>query len=81
MWNLNDPITFMKDKAAKISVHAWASDGILLERYAYAGGLVEPLAKHSHEEYQFGLSFNCQGQYSIIRKQPGKIEQEMVRSD
>ncbi|MEP0914453.1 AraC family transcriptional regulator [Leptolyngbya sp. GB1-A1] len=25
--------------------------------------MVEPLPQHSHEEYQFGLSFNCQGEY------------------
>ncbi|MBE9108156.1 helix-turn-helix transcriptional regulator [Nodosilinea sp. LEGE 07298] len=53
----------MKNKAAEISIHAWESDGILLERYAYTSGSVEPLLRHSHEEYQFGLSFNCQGKY------------------
>jgi AraC-like DNA-binding protein len=53
----------MKNKAAEISIHAWESDGILLERYAYTSGSVEPLPRHSHEEYQFGLSFNCQGEY------------------
>lgn len=53
----------MENKAAEISVHAWESDGILIERYAYTSGSVEPLPKHSHEEYQFGLSFNCQGKY------------------
>ncbi|MBW4656372.1 MAG: AraC family transcriptional regulator [Kaiparowitsia implicata GSE-PSE-MK54-09C] len=53
----------MKTKAAEISVHAWELDGILLERYAYTSGSVEPLPRHSHEEYQFGLSFNCQGEY------------------
>ncbi|MBD1918353.1 MULTISPECIES: AraC family transcriptional regulator [Cyanophyceae] len=53
----------MKNKAAEISVLAWESDGILLERYAYKSGSVEPLPRHSHEEYQFGLSFNCQGEY------------------
>lgn len=53
----------MGNKVAQISVHAWESDGILLERYAYTSGIVEPLPKHSHEEYQFGLSFNCQGKY------------------
>ncbi|NJO78686.1 MAG: hypothetical protein HC827_09220, partial [Cyanobacteria bacterium RM1_2_2] len=51
------------NKAAQISVHAWESDGILLEQYAYTSGSVEPLPRHSHEEYQFGLSFNCQGEY------------------
>ncbi|MBI4781895.1 MAG: helix-turn-helix transcriptional regulator [Oscillatoriophycideae cyanobacterium NC_groundwater_1537_Pr4_S-0.65um_50_18] len=54
----------MKTKVAEISVHAWKSDGILLERYGYTSGSVEPLPKHCHEEYQFGLSFNCQGEYS-----------------
>lgn len=53
----------MNQKPAQISVHAWESDGILLEQYAYTSGSVEPLPKHSHEEYQFGLSFNCQGEY------------------
>jgi AraC-like DNA-binding protein len=54
---------FMKNKASEISVQVWESDGILLERYAYTSGFVEPLPKHSHETYQFGLSFDCQGQY------------------
>ncbi|MEA5505793.1 AraC family transcriptional regulator [Halotia wernerae UHCC 0503] len=53
----------MNNKAAEISVHAWESNGILLEQYAYTSGSVEPLPRHSHEEYQFGLSFNCQGEY------------------
>lgn len=53
----------MKSKAAEISVEAWESDGILYEQYVYTLGSVEPLPKHSHEEYQFGLSFDCQGEY------------------
>ncbi|MEM8809321.1 MAG: AraC family transcriptional regulator [Cyanobacteria bacterium P01_G01_bin.38] len=53
----------MQTKAAKVSVQAWESDGILLERYAYTPGKVEPLPKHAHAEYQFGLSFDCQGEY------------------
>jgi AraC-like DNA-binding protein len=53
----------MKTKAAEISVHAQSLDGILLEQYAYTSGCVEPLPKHFHEEYQFGLSFDCCGQY------------------
>lgn len=56
-------IALMKNKVAEVSVHAWTLDGILLEQYAYTVGSVEPLPKHSHEEYQFGLSFNCQGEY------------------
>jgi AraC-like DNA-binding protein len=53
----------VKNKAAKISVSAWESDGIFLEQYVYTFGSVEPLPKHSHEEYQLGLSFDCQGEY------------------
>lgn len=53
----------MKTKAAEIVVDAQAMDGILLERYTYTSGSVEPLPKHAHEEYQFGLSFDCQGEY------------------
>lgn len=41
----------MNNKAATISVQAWESDGILLEQYAYTSGSVEPLPKHSHEDY------------------------------
>lgn len=53
----------MKTKAAEIVVDAQTRDGILLERYTYTSGSVEPLLKHAHEEYQFGLSFDCQGEY------------------
>jgi AraC-like DNA-binding protein len=53
----------VKNKAAEISVSAWESDGIFLEQYVYTSGSVEPLPKHSHEEYQLGLSFDCQGEY------------------
>jgi AraC-like DNA-binding protein len=48
---------------SKINVRAWESEGLLLERYTYTSGTVEPLPKHSHSEYQFGLSFDCQGEY------------------
>ncbi|KST63709.1 helix-turn-helix domain-containing protein [Mastigocoleus testarum] len=48
---------------SKITVKAWQSPGILLEKYDYTSGTVEPLPKHSHDEYQLGLSFNCQGEY------------------
>lgn len=53
----------MSIKAADISVHAWQSDGVLFERYRYTSGTVEPLPSHCHEEYQFGLSFDCAGEY------------------
>ncbi|MBD2058167.1 hypothetical protein H6F88_19495 [Oculatella sp. FACHB-28] len=55
----------MKAKAADISVQAWQSDGVLLEQYCYTAGTVEPLPKHCHEEYQFGLSFDCAGHTTI----------------
>ncbi|MEM9904513.1 MAG: AraC family transcriptional regulator [Cyanobacteria bacterium P01_D01_bin.44] len=53
----------MQPKAAQVSVQVWESDGILLEQYAYTSGAVTPLPKHTHAEYQFGLSFDCQGEY------------------
>lgn len=53
----------MKNKAAEISVQVWKSEGVCLEQYAYTAGAVEPLSKHCHEEYQLGLSFDCQGEY------------------
>ena len=48
---------------AKISVKAWQTPDILVEHYRYTAGTVEPLPKHSHAQYQFGLSFDCQGEY------------------
>ncbi|MEL6381672.1 MAG: AraC family transcriptional regulator [Cyanobacteria bacterium J06626_18] len=51
-------------REAKVSVQAWESDGILLEHYAYTAGAVEPLPKHAHVEYQLGLSYDCQGEYT-----------------
>lgn len=53
----------MKTQAAMVSVRAWEADDILLERYAYTSGIVAPLPKHTHAEYQFGLSLDCQGEY------------------
>lgn len=53
----------MGTKQAEIVVNAQEIDGILLEQYTYTSGAVEPLPKHAHEEYQFGLSFNCPGEY------------------
>ncbi|MEL7352120.1 MAG: AraC family transcriptional regulator [Cyanobacteria bacterium P01_A01_bin.116] len=54
----------MKKPAAEISVYAHQSEGLLLEQYAYTAGWVEPILKHSHEEYQFSLSFDCHGEYT-----------------
>ncbi|MBE9063941.1 AraC family transcriptional regulator [cf. Phormidesmis sp. LEGE 11477] len=54
----------MSSPTADISVQAYESDGVLLEQYAYTAGLVEPIPKHSHEEYQFALSFDHQGEYT-----------------
>lgn len=51
------------DKAATITVNAWQLDGILLEQYAYTEGLVAPLPKHSHQEYQLGVNLNRCGEY------------------
>ena len=48
---------------SNIKVKVWQLPGILLEEYKYTIGSVEPLPKHSHHEYQLGISFNCQGEY------------------
>ncbi|MES1026051.1 AraC family transcriptional regulator [Gloeocapsa sp. BRSZ] len=51
------------DKTAKITVNAWQLDGILLEQYSYTKGLVAPLPKHSHPEYQLGINLDRHGEY------------------
>jgi AraC-like DNA-binding protein len=51
------------NQKCKISISAWESEGLLVERYTYTSGTVEPLPKHSHNEYQFGLSCDCLGEY------------------
>ena len=48
---------------AQVTVKASKLPGILVEKYIYTAGSLEPLPKHSHHEYQLGLSFNCQGEY------------------
>ena len=48
---------------SQVTVKAFQLQDILLEKYFYTAGTVEPLPKHSHEEYQLGMSFNCQGEY------------------
>ena len=49
--------------SAKITVSTSQLPGILIEKYTYSAGAVEPLSKHSHQEYQLGMSFDCQGEY------------------
>ena len=53
----------MRAKQAQVVVETWQMSGILIEKYAYSAGAVEPLPKHSHQEYQLGISFDCQGEY------------------
>lgn len=53
----------MNVKQSQITVKAFQLQNILLEKYSYTAGTVEPLPKHSHQEYQLGMSFNCQGEY------------------
>ncbi len=53
----------MNTAAAKVIVRAWEAEGILLERYTYGPGFVEPIPKHTHAEYQFGLCCNQPGEY------------------
>ncbi|MCU0535849.1 MAG: AraC family transcriptional regulator [Hydrococcus sp. Prado102] len=51
-------------ETAKVTVKAWQFRELLLERYAYTPGSVEPIPKHSHAEYQFALCFDWQGEYN-----------------
>lgn len=53
----------MNTTRSQITVKATQLQGILLEKYCYTAGIVEPLPKHSHHEYQLGMSFDCQGEY------------------
>lgn len=48
---------------ATIGVSTWRLPGVLLERYTYSTGTVEPLPKHVHAEYQLGLSVDSPGHY------------------
>ncbi len=48
---------------AKIQVAAWHYSGTIFEKYCYGSGAVEPLPKHSHAEYQLGMSLHRQGEY------------------
>ncbi len=48
---------------ATIGVSTWRLPGVLVERYTYSAGTVEPLPKHVHAEYQIGLSIDSPGQY------------------
>jgi AraC-like DNA-binding protein len=51
-------------KAAKVSVKAKRFKALLLERYTYTPGSVEPIPKHLHAEYQFALCPDWQGEYN-----------------
>lgn len=51
------------NQKSEIGIRAWESEGLLIEQYTYTSGTVEPLPKHSHNEYQFGLSYDCLGEY------------------
>lgn len=53
----------MNNVPSQITVKASQLPNILLEQYIYSAGSVEPLPKHSHQEYQLGMSFDCQGEY------------------
>lgn len=53
----------MSNKRSNVVVQTFQLPGMLIEKYFYSAGTVEPLPKHSHHEYQLGMSFNCQGEY------------------
>jgi AraC-like DNA-binding protein len=50
---------------ASHTVQATVIDGMLLERYSYSAGAIEPLPPHAHPEYQLGLSFDQAGEYRV----------------
>lgn len=50
-------------KADSSSIKAWTFQDSLFELYQYAPGPPEALPKHSHDEYQFCLSFEAPGEY------------------
>lgn len=54
----------MSREAARIKVEACETGNVLLEKYSYSPGKVEPLPSHLHAEYQFALSLNARGEYS-----------------
>ena len=45
------------------TIKTWQTQSLLLEKYFLAPGRAEPLSKHSHEDYQIGLSFDTNGGY------------------
>jgi AraC-like DNA-binding protein len=50
-------------KADLSSIKSWTFQDSLFELYEYAPGPPEALQKHSHDEYQFCLSFEAPGEY------------------
>ncbi|MBD1998577.1 helix-turn-helix transcriptional regulator [Oculatella sp. FACHB-28] len=45
------------------TVKAWQVNDLLLELYHYVPGSIEPIPKHSHEDYQIGFSSDSIGEY------------------
>lgn len=46
-----------------VEAWVWAEAGARLERYRHAPGPTAAIPKHSHDEYQVGLSFETAGEY------------------
>lgn len=53
----------MKNKEGWHQIKAWSHERLLLESYRYAPGPAAALPRHSHEEYQIGLSLDFPGEY------------------
>ena len=53
----------MSKKRSNVVVQTFQLPGMLIEKYFYSAGSIEPLPKHSHQEYQLGMSLDCQGEY------------------
>ncbi|MGF1472700.1 MAG: helix-turn-helix domain-containing protein [Rubrobacteraceae bacterium] len=52
-----------RPEEARNAIKAWTLGDTLLEFYRYAPGPAGKLPKHTHEEYQLGLSLNFPGEY------------------
>lgn len=46
------------------TIRVWTFQDALLESYRYVPGPAEELPKHSHDEYQLGVSLNFPGEYT-----------------
>ena len=53
----------MSGEVSKATIKARRSHLVILEKYTYTAGAIEPLPKHAHQEYQFGVSWHRLGEF------------------